>query len=243
MQITYNNTTINFWNFELPKKILISLSGGLDSAAAAFLTCKHFPEIEIIPFNARDVNAPKDAVAAGNIVQWLQKEFSHVKIRDIEIYDFDDTNESFVSWAECDQAIKSVGRFSQLNRVKVSKILQLHKIKNTLLLKYKGALKVSGMTSNPPVEDMKLLGFYNLAERRRDSTSNSEQFVGDTYQPFEHVDKKFIADIYCQNNLINTLYPLTRSCVGKKAATDNFTRECHQCFWCHEKKWAFNLQW
>ena len=110
MQITYNNTTINFWNFELPKKILLSLSGGLDSAAAAFLTCKHFPEIEIIPFNARDVNAPKDAVAAGNIVQWLQKEFSHVKIRDIEIYDFDDTNESFVSWAECDRAIKSVER-------------------------------------------------------------------------------------------------------------------------------------
>ena len=48
---------------------------------------------------------------------------------------------------------------------------------------------------------------------------------------------------YKENNLMDTLFPITRSCVGTAKQTRNFTVECHQCFWCHEKKWAFDLKW
>ena len=74
--------------------------------------------------------------------------------------------------------------------------------------------------------------------------SDKQQLVGyHTYSPFIHVDKKFVADIYRKNNLMEDLYPLTGSCVGTELVTDYFTKECRQCFWCHEKKWAFNLVW
>ena len=77
MKITYNDITIDFFNFEdsIPEQVVISLSGGLDSASVLYLGCKHFPEIEFIPFCARDVNAPKDADAAVDIVKWMKKEF------------------------------------------------------------------------------------------------------------------------------------------------------------------------
>ena len=39
------------------------------------------------------------------------------------------------------------------------------------------------------------------------------------------------------------IFPLTRSCVGVANLTDNYTKNCHQCFWCYEKKWAFDLKW
>jgi hypothetical protein len=60
---------------------------------------------------------------------------------------------------------------------------------------------------------------------------------------YANVDKKFVAGVYKENGLMDTLFPLTGSCVGTAKQTDNFTKECRQCFWCHEKKWAFDLEW
>lgn len=247
MKITYNNITINFFDFDIPKQLLISLSGGLDSASAMYLTCKHFPQIEIIPFTCRDINAPKDAERANNIVKWMQSEFPHVKIRDTTVTDFNDKNESFLSWEQCDAAIATVERFANLNRTKVSKIIQIRDAAQKMVDNNPRAIRMDGMTRNPSIETMKALGFYKKAERRRDPGEwRPEHYQGlDTYmyQPYNNVDKKFVADIYKQNNLMNTLYLLTGSCVGMTNSTNNFTKECHQCFWCHEKKWAFDLRW
>ena len=259
MKITYNNETIDFFDFEIPKKLIVSLSGGLDSAAAMYLTCKHFPQIEIIPFTCRDISlvrerdtpkdagTPKDAEHAVKIVKWMQHEFPHVKIRDTEITDFNDKDESIISWKQCDEAIKSVDRFAKLNRVKVSKIIQMRDIAQKMVDNNPGAIRLDGMTRNPPIEEMISLGFYNKAETRRDHGAKRPQHYQalDTYmyQVFTNVDKKFVADIYKQNNLMETLYPLTTSCVGTWRWTDNYTKDCHRCFWCYEKKWAFNLDW
>jgi len=247
MKITYNNTTIDFFEFELPNQVLLSLSGGADSAAIAYLICTHFPQIEIVPFTARDENAPLDAVAAEKIVSWLQKEFPNCNIRDTNIYNFNDRVEKYVSWKTVNQTRKRNKRFKLLNNVQLSKIIQLDKIKEKLNQKFPNAVSVDGMTKNPPVEIMKELGFYEKAERRRDyETAQPEHYqtkYNYHYQPFVNVDKKFVAGVYKENNLMETLFLLTRSCVGTARQTDNFTRECHQCFWCHEKKWAFELNW
>lgn len=250
MKITYNNTTIDFFNFELPKQIAISLSGGLDSASLMYLTCKHFPQIEIVPFTCRDIHAPKDADAAVAIAKWIQNEFPHVKILNHEIFNFNDRDESIVTWEECDNLIKAEERLSKLNRVQVSKIIQIGRIAKKVMRNYPNCVRLDGMTCNPPVEEMlKEAEFYEKAERRRDLGElrqnvflNSDP-LNNLYQAFINVDKKFVADIYKQNGLMNTLYLLGRSCVGTDRATDNFTKECHHCFWCYEKKWAFNLEW
>lgn len=249
MHLTYDNKTISFFNFDLPQKVCISLSGGLDSASVLYLICKHFPQIEIIPFCARDLNAPKDADAAIEIVKWMQKQFPHVKIQDLDIYNFNDRDESFVSFKECDLAIKNIARFQKLNRVQVSKIIQVDRIAQSVVAKNDYTLRIDGMTRNPPKKDMKRLGFFDKAERRRDQGDIRPQLyrtrnnLNDMYQPYANADKKFVADVYRQNNLLDTLYPLTRSCVGTARQTDNFTKECRQCFWCYEKAWAFNHEW
>lgn len=246
MKITYNNITIDFFDFDFTGKVIVSLSGGLDSAAATYLTCKLFPNYEIIPYVARDENAPKDSIAATRIVKWLQNEFPTNKIHDIEIFNFNDRNENYVSFKECDIAVKRVGKFYGMSRTKVSKILQLDNISKSMHSKNPMSIRLDGMTKNPPLEIMQKNGFNNLSETRRNSIQDTYQqdkngyFI---YQPFVNVDKKFIADIYLKNNLMDSLFLQTRSCVGTLKETRGFTKECRQCFWCYEKKWAFDLEW
>lgn len=56
------------------------------------------------------------------------------------------------------------------------------------------------------------------------------------YTPFVNLDKKEIAEIYREHNLLDTLFPLTRSCVKK---TNDFTTHCGECWWCKERVWGF----
>jgi hypothetical protein len=250
MNITYDNKTIEFYNFELPKQVIVSLSGGLDSAAAMYLTCKHFPDIEIIPITLRDLHAQLDAEAAEDIVGWMKNKFPSANIHDIEIFDFNDKDESIVSWDECDQLKEDYPEhYSTLNRVQISKIIQIDNILQGVVDNYDMPLRIDGMTLNPPVEEMKKISlrFYGMAERRRDPCGHRQTLFkskfkcNNMYQIFGNVDKKFVADIYRQEGLMETLYPLTRSCVGSARYTQFFEKECHDCFWCYEKKWAFDL--
>jgi hypothetical protein len=256
MKITYNNVTIDFFNFEFPtNQFALSLSGGLDSAALMYLICKHFPQIEIIPFTCRDVNAPKDADAAAKIVEWMRNEFPNMKILDHQIFNFNDRDESIITWGYCDLVINSTPRYSKLNRTQMSKILQIDKIARTVMAQYPNCIRLDSMTCNPPKEDMiKEPVFYEKSESRRDAGEHRQELrlyyndphgsvLSNIYQAFINVDKKFVADVYKQNGLMDTLYPIARSCVGTERKTDNYTRECHECFWCYEKKWAFNLTW
>lgn len=244
MQITYNNTTINFFDFEHPEQILMTLSGGLDSASLMYLICKHLPQVEVIPFTARDVKATKDAESANDIVSWMQQKFSSVKIHDLSVYDFDQEDRSLVTESEIDQAIKDNSKWRGLEKDSISKTLQLNSICKKIKNLYPDAVRCDAMTANPPAEIMQTMGFYNIAERRRDSSQLKNQLPNKRlYKPYVNVDKKFVADVYVQNNLMHDLFPLTRSCVGRAEHTDNYTRECHSCFWCYEKKWAFDLEW
>ena len=94
------------------------------------------------------------------------------------------------------------------------------------------------MTANPPVEEQRKYNFYDVAERRRDRRDNNP-FMVKLYQPLMNVDKKFVAGVYKDHKLMDTLYPFTSSCVGSERDTEYFTKGCGKCFWCNEKKWAF----
>jgi len=251
MKITHGGQTIDLFAEDVPSIAPISVSGGLDSASLLFLMSTHFPQIEVIPFTCRDQNAPKDADAAEEIVKWMQSEFPQNNIRDIEINDFNDRTEDFVTWKECDEVVEKHPQLKGMRRVQVSKIIQVDRISWNLMKRYPGAVRLDGMTRNPPTDDMKRLGFYDKAERRRDQENPPiKEYRADydrqwlyIYQAYANVDKKFVAGVYKDYNLMETLYPLTRSCVGTARQTDNFAWECHKCFWCHEKKWAFDLNW
>jgi 3'-phosphoadenosine 5'-phosphosulfate sulfotransferase (PAPS reductase)/FAD synthetase len=251
MKITHGNQTIDLFTKTIPDICPISLSGGADSASLFYLVSKHFPNVKIIPYTCKDLNAPKDADAAQNIVKWMQKEFPKNNIPDIEVYEFNDRTEDFVSWEECDDVIKRYPQFVGMRRIQISKIIQLDRIAQNLMKRFPNGIRLDGMTRNPPSEIMKKLDFYDKAERRRDKELppieeyrfNINHPPLSIYQPYANVDKKFVAGVYIDHNLMDSLFPMTRSCVGRPKETDNFTKECHKCFWCHEKKWAFNLTW
>jgi 7-cyano-7-deazaguanine synthase in queuosine biosynthesis len=251
MKLTYGGQSIDLFLTEVPNLVTLSLSGGADSASLLYLVSKYFPLIEVIPVTCRDQNAPKDADAAVQIVEWMRKEFPNNKIRDIQIFDFNDRTEDFVSFEKVDEVIEAYPQFKGMRRTQVSKIIQVDCINWNIMKQHPGAVRLDGMTRNPPTKEMKKHGFYDKAERRRDRELptveeyrkyKKDEFLN-IYQAYINVDKKFVAGVYQENGLMDSLFPITRSCVGTARQTDNFTRECHQCFWCYERKWAFNLVW
>jgi 7-cyano-7-deazaguanine synthase in queuosine biosynthesis len=57
------------------------------------------------------------------------------------------------------------------------------------------------------------------------------------YRPFANLDKKGIAELYEHFNLMDTLFPITKSCEAK--TYDWTTPHCGTCWWCHERQWGF----
>ena len=96
-----------------------------------------------------------------------------------------------------------------------------------------------GTTANPPDDYMKKHGFYDKAEPIRNEPHNRKTFVRGLYTPYINVNKRFVAGVYKDNDLMDELYPYTSSCVGMPNETDYGTVACGTCFWCHEKKWGF----
>ena len=86
MKLTYGNQTIEF---KCPDKVLLSLSGGLDSASLFYLICTYFPDTEIVPFTGQDVTAPMDYECAKDILQYMREMFPDVNIKEHDVYKFD----------------------------------------------------------------------------------------------------------------------------------------------------------
>ena len=77
---------------------------------------------------------------------------------------------------------------------------------------------------NYDTKDLEYLGIYDTPE----------------YKPFEHVDKRFTAQVYEDLFLLETLFPLTRSCLSEDVEKTNYhEKPCKECYWCEEKFWAF----
>jgi len=133
------------------------------------LTCKFAPDIEIVPVTCIDLNGPLDALAAIHIVQWMKENFPHVTIHSHELHHFNDKTEDFVSFDQVDFSRNTNSRYKGLNRRQMSKILQVDKINYSVLAKWQDAIRFDGMTSNPPIEDMKSFSMemYEKSENRR----------------------------------------------------------------------------
>lgn len=242
MIIKYADKSIKFFNFEIPDKVILSLSGGLDSASLFYIISRYVPSIEIIPFCAKNIRSPHDFYCAEKIVKWMQSKFPDNKINDLHVYQFDMYDPKMRK--KILTARKTFSYMKGLPDPGVSKIIQLDAILKQIQEKYPDALLVDGITKNPPIKVMKKNNvFFDKAEKRRNYTKIQAQLDNGIYKPFINVDKKFVADIYKQHNLLETLYPLANSCVGSEKDTNGHTEDCHDCFWCYEKGWAFDLDW
>lgn len=97
----------------------------------------------------------------------------------------------------------------------------------------------SGITCNPPDD----AGLEKNKERSRDVGVEKPIDVNcgmrHYMNPFFAINKKWLANGYQQEGVLDTLFPLTRSCEGSDYETGNFTFHCGKCWWCIERQWAF----
>ena len=89
----------------------------------------------------------------------------------------------------------------------------------------------NGITKNPPNESFSSWQDGPVDDR----TGNAEEYTT-SYWPLKTIDKKGVADLYKKYDLMDTLFPITRSC---EAWTDDFSKHCGECWWCKERLWGF----
>jgi hypothetical protein len=92
-----------------------------------------------------------------------------------------------------------------------------------------------GTTRNPPIEVMPGDQKDRAWERPKDDLINVEN----EWMPFTNMHKQGLALIYKMYDL-KEIFELTVSCIGHFEKTNGFTKPCENCWWCYEKKWAFN---
>ncbi len=94
----------------------------------------------------------------------------------------------------------------------------------------------TAITKNPPDEITN--GFKNTSaeiERHPGTIRPLYSLNKKVYMPFANIDKKEISWMYKELQLLDNLFPLTRSC-------ESFTLtkgHCGECWWCEEREWAF----
>lgn len=235
MKLTYGKQTIDL---DPPEEIIISLSGGLDSSSLTYLILKYFPETTIWPICGKDVNSPFDALKALEIIDILREEFPNNKLQDLHIYEFNDRDPEIQKIAQ-EMLDNNDPTLCSKNVLGVSKGLQTEKGNRDFMELHPNIPLYDGLTQNPPIEEQKKYGFYDKAIRSRDANVERKQSM--MTRPYVNVDKKFVAGVYQEHDLMDKLLPFTGSCVGTLETTEGFTKPCEKCFWCNEKYWAFGV--
>jgi len=212
------------------KKVLLNLSGGTDSAMLLWQLLKYLREENIILEELRalsgvDLYRPTSEWNANEIFLAIKEEFPEQNL----------THEIFRYWKE-----------GEKRKYHIAHETKLRKEENFYCLFH-------GRTANPPEkEQKKIFGMWENnsrpAEREADivkeihNLETRDKKLCFLSVPWNTVDKKFIAQLYHEEPFMkNEVFPLTASCISAdKLLTEYWTKPCKECWWCKEKKWAFN---
>lgn len=93
------------------------------------------------------------------------------------------------------------------------------------------------VTANPPKDVTFRSGNGEQDLRDPELVKDEVAYDGHFFMPFANKNKKTIAKIYQDLNLMDSLFPVTRSCeaMGKI----EYYEHCGQCWWCEERQWGF----
>lgn len=210
------------------KTIGIWMSGGADSSLLCYLLAKEI-KVKNLPVKIQPLTVQKRP----NIFESIPVKNKIIEILDVEhIF-----NEHIIYHAPSEgwQTKAYLSMFATKNR---------ENIRNNLF-----QALFSGITTNPPreVQEQFQWGVLEDVESKRGShlmkdtvryfteTENQIKYEFLEYKPFFNINKKDIAELYKENNLLESLFPLTRSCEDR-----NFLQgHCGKCWWCEERRWAF----
>lgn len=244
--------------------VVIKLSSGFDSALLLYMIAKTArevnPSIRIRPITVRRMNTSgldcwdrvdnyKNAVG---VIQWVKSVFPEIDISDSIRFDAE-------HWWNCDPDSEFMGVHhtyivgqQMLNRYIID---QETKAGNLSGHTYK-FINYSGVTKNP---DFELSGFNPEVSRNKKVEAGHSIAMGDidaptdsvsviykdetrhgtlSIDPFRNGDKRVTFHLADQLGILDTLLSISRSCEGSRELSNNWTEECHHCWWCYERTWA-----
>ena len=201
------------------KVVSLKISGGADSAIVGYMLSEYVaterPDIKIIPVTTNHPSKPYQGIFATAIIKFYKETFGDIcgkhYINDVSKME---TNEDYISaqddiWNTANEA-------------------------ETIQRNY------SGVTANPPKHEMETFknkrGEYLVGPW---DDRNGKHFPVSTEGARRHlvnIDKKGVAELYHNLGLMDTLFPLTRSC---EALTNDFSSHCENCWFCKERYWGF----
>jgi hypothetical protein len=207
-----------FYEEKTLNTIGIWMSGGADSSMLTYLLAKKIKDeklnIKIQPLSVRR-GRPNNPIYAGNVVDFIENDLD-IKMNEHIIYypDILDEHQREIKefWDRDDENFRE-GVFQIL---------------------------YSGITCNPPVDD-KTIPLNKERSRDADADRPLKSVNGIRYylNPFFDIHKKQLAELYKENDLLDTLFPITYSCEGEAEVTKTHTQHCEKCWWCQERFWAF----
>jgi hypothetical protein len=208
--------TYNFGNLDTVKRIGIKLSGGADSAGISYMIFKTIHDkkldTEVVIITTEHNDKPYQRIYSNKVLVWLREEFPLVKViahisNNTDGMDYSDAQDIVLDRA--------------YNEFKIER-------------------HYNGITQNPPRELSEQFEEEGMGEFDDTRFGHFAQWNGDYhhpgYRPFINTDKKGVASIYEQYNLLNTLFLETRSC---EEVTLDFRKHCGKCWYCKEREWGF----
>lgn len=194
------------------KTVALKISGGVDSAITGYLLTKYVheerPDIKIQPVTVDQLGKAFQIKFAKRIIEFYKEEFGNYFLDHITgISQVEETDYT----REQDKLIDNLYK---------SKTIQAHFI---------------GLTKNPPPNKLHANYGVEPPDRIRQDELHPVK-RNNSYRPFVNIDKRGVAEVYKKLNLIDTLFPLTRSC---ETYTDDFSEHCKECWFCAERFYGF----
>jgi hypothetical protein len=187
-------------------KIGVSVSGGADSAVLLFILMKYAPgPIHIFTCSSKEKNRVSPHIA----LDVIGKCADLTGKQDIHHHTYFVEKQTYQTW---------------INGLKP------YIANKTVDIMY------TGITALPPDHVLSTFNIRNdLYERRNPNQIRPVYHAGNFYTPFFNLDKQQICEIYKELNILDELYPLTRSCEDLTLTVGH----CGQCWWCQERNWGF----
>lgn len=212
--------------FNLPydfKNVGIRLSAGCDSAIIGYLLAKYVkeerPDLSLVAISLDVRGKDYQINIAKKVMNFIENEFD-IKFKN-----------HFTGLVE-DQRISGKMQTDLCNRLIANNEIDCY---------------FTGLTRNPPDEEMRkfAVNIFDISEAEstihRSHSGTKPTVDGHRYFPLINIDKKGVAELYQRFDLLDRLFPLTKSC-------ENFSPEsmaarsvhCETLCWqCCERGWGF----
>ncbi|CAB5221591.1 hypothetical protein UFOVP247_207 [uncultured Caudovirales phage] len=98
----------------------------------------------------------------------------------------------------------------------------------------------NGVNLNPDI-DLDPAGRFNRNKDRDPEVERKSEVYGkhgDNFTPFANINKKGIAELYQRYDLMDSLFPITKSCENRASRYLDIHCEIG-CWWCLERMWGF----